>query len=149
MTESLRDRIIRHEGKKLVVYDDATGKRILPGSSVAGHPTIGIGRALDVNGISSDEADYFLDNDIASAKQQLLANYPATANMDEVRQGVLIEMIFQLGIGGVAKFPKMWAAINNQDWAEAANQMLDSAWHKQTPERAEELASIMLHGDDV
>jgi GH24 family phage-related lysozyme (muramidase) len=53
----------REEGLRTLVYDDATGKPIGPGSVVQGHPTIGIGRALDVNGITAVEADFLLEND--------------------------------------------------------------------------------------
>ena len=52
-------------------------------------------------------------------------------------------MVFQLGKMGVSKFSKMWKAIDKQDYEEAANQMLDSRWHKQTKSRAESLATIM------
>lgn len=53
------------EGLRLTVYDDATGKPIKPGTLVKGHPTIGIGRALDVNGITEAEAEYLKANDVA------------------------------------------------------------------------------------
>ena len=57
-------------------------------------------------------------------------------------------MVFQLGKTGVSKFKKMLKALKKKDYKEAANQMLDSKWHTQTPERAEGLASLMrtLHG---
>ena len=62
------------------------------------------------------------------------------------RQGVMIEMVFQMGVEGVGKFKKFLAAAKDQDWTRAADEMLDSKWHKQTPERAEMLAKIFLKG---
>jgi len=56
---------------------------------------------------------------------------------------VLIEMVFQLGVGGVSKFKKMWSALQEQDYNKASIEMLDSRWAKQTPSRANSLASIM------
>mgnify|MGYP001449884353 CR=1 FL=1 len=56
---------------------------------------------------------------------------------------IIVEMVFQLGMGGVSKFKKMWAALQNQDYEEASVQMLDSKWAKQTPNRAQDLAAIM------
>ena len=65
-------------------------------------------------------------------------------NDDEPKaKEVIVEMVFQLGKGGVSKFKKMWEALAKEDYTEAANQMLDSRWHKQTKSRAESLASIM------
>ena len=52
-------------------------------------------------------------------------------------------MVFQLGIGNVSKFKKMWLALDSEDYVEASKQMLDSKWHKQTKSRCESLASMM------
>ena len=52
-------------------------------------------------------------------------------------------MVFQLGIGGVSKFKKMWEALEKGDYTEASFQMMDSRWAKQTPSRAESLSKIM------
>ena len=56
---------------------------------------------------------------------------------------VIVEMVFQLGVGGVQKFKKMWEALRNGDYQEASVQMLDSRWAKQTPKRAESLSNTM------
>ena len=58
--------------------------------------------------------------------------------------GVFIEMTFQLGATGLSKFKKALAAAKDHDWQECHNQMLDSRWYKQTPNRAKQLAEIML-----
>ena len=52
-------------------------------------------------------------------------------------------MVFQLGIGGVSKFKKALKAVGEEDWDTAADEMLDSKWATQTPERATELSSII------
>jgi len=64
-------------------------------------------------------------------------------DVNHIVKGVIIEMCFQLGKPRVMKFKKMWAAIRNNDLDEAANQMIDSAWHKQTTSRCESLAATM------
>ena len=56
---------------------------------------------------------------------------------------IIVEMVFQLGIGGVSKFKKMFEALRNKDYNEAANQMLDSQWRVQTPKRCQELSDLM------
>ena len=60
-----------------------------------------------------------------------------------VAKQVLIEMVFQLGIGGVGKFKKMWSALDSEDYGEASFQMMDSLWAKQTPKRAAKLSAKM------
>ena len=61
--------------------------------------------------------------------------------------GILIEMVFQCGFSGVMKFRKMIANMKDKNWKGAADEMLDSLWAKQTPERANRLADIVReHG---
>ena len=52
-------------------------------------------------------------------------------------------MVFQLGMTGVSKFVNCLKAIKEEDWATAADEMLDSKWAKQTPSRAEQLSSVI------
>jgi lysozyme len=52
-------------------------------------------------------------------------------------------MTFQMGPAGVGKFKNMLIALQNQSYAEAAAEMLDSRWAKQTPNRAKKLSSQM------
>jgi lysozyme len=135
MTETLTDRIKRHEGFRARVYPDSLGKM-----------TIGYGRCLTTEGISEDEAYMLLDNDITHLKQDLPNSFPWWSALDPIRQDVITEMCFQLGIQGVAKFPSMIAAIKLGDYVAAAREMQNSAWHIQTPDRCEELAQIMETG---
>lgn len=58
-------------------------------------------------------------------------------------QGILCEMIFQMGANGVSKFKNMLLALRNKSYTVAAKEMLDSRWAKQTPNRAKELSSRM------
>ena len=52
-------------------------------------------------------------------------------------------MVFQMGQRGVNGFHNMWNALENNDYDTAANEMLDSTWAEQTPERAIELSERM------
>lgn len=103
------------------VYDDATGRPIVPGSTVEGHPTIGVGRCLDTHGITDAEADALFETDIASVEAGLAANIAWWPRLDAVRQGVLTNMGFQLGVAGVLAFRHMLDALKNAvDEAEPA-----------------------------
>jgi lysozyme len=143
--ETLQQRIERHEGIRFKPYLDTTG-----------HWTIGCGHMLTApqahdyaNGISQAEALDLLDADIARARAEVAKDLPWTSQLCEIRQEVLIEMVFQLGMNGLLGFKNLLYCTRSGDWAGAAHAMLDSEWHRQTPARCEELANLMLSGDEL
>ncbi len=69
-------------------------------------------------------------------------------SIDGFRRDVLIDMCYQLGTAGICCFVKMWEALKNMDYDEAADQMLDSLWKDQTPNRCKLLAERMRNGYD-
>ena len=79
---SLTDLLKRHEGYSRSPY-----------RCTAGALTIGYGRNLDDVGIDRDEADYLLNRDIDRAVSNL-RNEPYWLDLSEVRQAVLISMVF-------------------------------------------------------
>jgi lysozyme len=137
--------LLKHEGMRLKVYDDATGKDLEPGYTLEGHPTIGIGRALDVNGISKQEVMVLLDTDINICIEEA-SKYFWFKELDETRQAVIISMIFNVGALGFSKFKKMIRAMQYNDYVRASEEMLNSSWASQLPIRSKELALMMLLG---
>jgi len=140
MTEALMNRIkaqlVRHEGLRLKPYRCTAGKM-----------TIGIGRNLDDRGISQKEAYAMLERDIQDCEQWLIDEIPEVYNkLDEVRQSVLLNMCFNLGIKGLLGFKNTLAFIGAGDWERAANNMLASKWAKQVGMRAIELSELMRKG---
>jgi len=133
---TLKESLMRAEGLRLKLYRDTEN-----------FWSIGYGRCLDKRGITQVEAEYLLDNDIDAAKKQY-EQLPGwvKSKCNEIRREVIIEMIFQLGLGGVLKFKKMLAAIQAGDFDKAAEEMLASRWHEQTPARCEELSERMRAG---
>ena len=73
------------------------------------------------------------------AAERLIADRPINNTAKEV----IINMVYQIGEGGVSKFKNMWKALDNEHYGEAAFQMLDSLWAKQTPNRANKLSKKM------
>jgi len=132
--ELLRSQLDRHEGLRLRVYRDTVGKA-----------TIGYGRNLDDVGISRDEAEFMLNNDIEKVERQL-ATVSEYRELDAVRQTVIANMCFNLGFRGLMNFSRMWAAIGKGDYEEAAKQMMKSKWASQVGTRAVELSEIMRTG---
>ncbi|MGB1651979.1 MAG: glycoside hydrolase family protein [Acidimicrobiales bacterium] len=134
--DSLEDQLIDHEGLELKPYHCTADKL-----------TIGVGRNIQDRGITEDEARYLLKNDIKIVEDELLTRQPVVAGLDSVRQRVLVDMGFNLGLPILMKFQNMWAAIEDEDYHEAARQMMDSRWADQVGRRAERLAQAMSSGE--
>ena len=88
-----------------------------------------------------------LRNDIKEVCQRL-SHYTWYTELDCVRQRVIVDMVFNLGLGGFLRFQKTIAALEKHDYCEAAKEMLDSRWASQVGQRAERLAQMMRSGED-
>ena len=122
------------------------GLRLKPYKCTEGYLTIGYGRNLETNGISENEAEVMLVNDIYRVMESL-NDYGLLIDHTQPRRDVLINMAFQMGVNGLLKFKKMLRALDDRNYSLAAKEMLDSLWAKQTPERAKRLARQMRVGD--
>ena len=127
--------LIRHEGLKLKPYKCTAGKL-----------TIGVGRNIEDMGITEDEAIYLLRNDVARFAAELAQAKPIVKSLDDVRYYVLLNMAFNLGVSRLLKFEKMWKAIEDQRYVDAALEMKDSRWCEQVGGRCSELAALMESG---
>lgn len=111
--------------------------------------TIGIGRLIDQRrggGISRAEALFLKRNDVARGRQELDDAAPWWRDLDDVRQRVVQNMTFNLGVGWIKAFPTTVAAIRRGDWRAAAAGMRGSLWAQQVGARAERLAKMMETG---
>jgi lysozyme len=107
--------------------------------------SIGIGRNLDGNGITKDEAIYLMRNDIERCTSELMS-YSWYRSQPRVIRLALINMCFNLGLTRLLKFKKMIAALSIHDYETAANEALDSRWAKQVGSRATDIADIIRAG---
>lgn len=132
---TLKDLIKRHEGKRLKPYRCTAGKL-----------TIGFGRNLEDKGITEEEAEFMLDNDIKAVISACRETFSWFAFLDNVRQAVVADMVFNLGLSGFLKFKNTIAAIRSRNWEGAADEMKNSAWYGQVGTRAERLVEMMRTG---
>lgn len=100
---------------------------------------VGYGRNVMTRGISQDEAEYLLGNDIHAARVDC-STIPFFASLSIPRQGVLLSMHYQLGFHGLLGFRKMLAFLVDGEWANAADALLDSTYATQVPDRAHRLS---------
>src|SRR4030042_478069 len=133
--EKLINLLKKHEGIRLKPYLDTVGKL-----------TIGVGRNLDDVGISKDEAEMMLSNDIDRSIYDLNRHLPWWINLDETRQMVLIDMCFNLGISRLLGFENTLKSIASGEYEIASQQMLQSKWAGQVGNRAKKLSQMMKEG---
>jgi len=128
----LANQLIYHEGLRLKPYKDTVGKL-----------TIGIGRNLTNVGISEVEARFLLENDVTNIIKQLDNSIPWWRDQSEVRQHVLLDMAFNLGIAGLLQFKNTLIMIQYGNYELAAKGMLQSKWATQVGKRAIRLSEMM------
>ncbi len=136
--EALVRQLVAEEGLRLAPYVDTVGKT-----------SIGVGRNLTDVGISQAEALMLLDSDIARAEAGLDQAFPWWREMSEVRQRVLCDMCFNMGLATLRTFERTLASMRKGDYAAAAVGMLASHWAEQVGRRARRLAQMMQTGADV
>lgn len=137
--ERLRQYLIVAEGLRLKPYHDTVGKL-----------TIGVGRNLTDVGISALEAYALLDHDIDRAIIALVGKFPWLDEQDPVRQAVLVELAFNMGIASLAGFTNTLAAFRLNDYPKAADGLKKSKWYRQVQaSRSARLISMTLTGEWV
>ncbi len=145
MIDKLAEILTVDEGKRTLCYDDATGETIKPGTTVKGNITIAIGRDIQNFGLSEDEIQMLLKNDIKRVIEEA-NNFPFYNSLNEVRKIVILSMLFNLGLTRFNKFVKFKKALHAGSYTTAANEMRDSLYYKQLSHRVEKLAVWMDSG---
>jgi len=137
--EDTADMIKRHEGLRHKIYIDTEGV-----------PTGGWGHAFHVGSeLPFDVCLRLFNHDFGNAIADVeFIKKKFGLDINGVREGVLIDMAFQLGRARLLEFKKMLAALIIEDYDEAAAQILDSKAAKQCPSRYKELSILMKKGDD-
>ena len=138
----MRDKLIKmlkvHEGVETYAYKCSENKT-----------TIGVGRNVDKNGglgLSDDEVDYLLQNDINRVVSELDSEYYWFSDLDDVRQDAMTDISFNLGQTRLRAFKKALSAMSEGDWDEAADQFMDSRWSEQVGIRAKNLTEMIRSG---
>jgi len=132
MNHDLIQRLIEHEGFHPRPYPDPLS---------GGKPwTFGHGLTY----LTKEESLMVVHLRLASIHEKLHARKPFFDQLPLEVQLVLVEMAYQMGIGGLMNFKNTWKHLENQDFNRASQEMLDSQWAKtQTPSRAQNLSKII------
>lgn len=139
--KKLIEMLKRHEGVETHAYECSAGK-----------VTVGVGRNIDQRGgmgLSPDEIDYLLENDIERVIKELAKEYPWFSDLDDVRKDAMIDIGFNLGATRLRGFKRALSAMESGDYKVAATEFLDSRWAKQVGGRALELSDLIKTGEYV
>jgi lysozyme len=142
-TPALFTDLERDEGCRLHAYQDGGGVW-----------TIGYGHTgREVHGGLSwtpVQAMLTLQSDVAATRRGLDTAMPWWATLDDVRQDVLANMAFNMGVHGLMNFGKTLADVRAGNYSLASAEMLLSDWAKDAPvgvgPRATRLAAMMKTG---
>lgn len=147
-TAYLRSDLRRDEGTRRRPYKDSLGIWTDGvGHNIQADPAMLARLAyLLQRDLTDAEIDALLDHDIAAVCHNLDNQLPWWRGLDDLRQDVLANMAFNLGIAKLLGFKNTLAAIQRHDWATAASHMLQSLWASQVGARSTRLANQMLTG---
>lgn len=130
---NLINSIAFHEGFSPVAYPDPLTK---------GKPyTFGHG----LTSITENESIEIVKNRITTIRAQLSMLYPPYTKLPEDVRDILEEMAYQMGVKGLLAFKNTLIAISQKDYKKASQNMINSLWAKQTPKRAQTLATRMAN----
>lgn len=121
-----------HEGFKPKVY-----------KCTEGYDTIGYGFAIKDLIIDEDVADLILMKKLFILLERIHIAFAWFKEIDDKAKGVVVNMCYQIGLRGFSKFKKTIYYLETQQYEEVADEMLDSLWAKQTPNRANQLSDII------
>lgn len=145
ITQRLIDQLKSDEGFRAEPYHDHLGWL-----------TIGYGTLIDPRKGARGVDDLLVDGKLPERTAEgllvtklqrmvdhLLREEPRVALMPQHVQEALYNMIYQMGVHGVLKFRNMWKHLKAGDWEMAAVEALNSRWARQTPNRANRVATLM------
>lgn len=125
---NVREQLIRDEGMRRVPYQDSKG-----------YLTLGVGHKITTP-LSDRAINVILDDDIEAAETDCRSHFFWYERLSECRKAVIVGLRFNCGMTGLLEFRRMIAALMDEDYQRAANEILDS---ELAPLRARRFAQQM------
>ena len=140
--DQLRKELEVDEGVKYEIYNDHLG-----------YPTFGIGHlVIDIDPeygqevgtpVSEDRVAEAFDKDVTTVIADCEVLYPDFDELPEECQLIIANMMFNMGRPRLKQFKGMKRGVDSRDWNAAADEMIDSNWYRQVPNRAGRLVKRM------
>ncbi len=121
----IKKRLIDFEGMVLKSYTCPTG-----------YTSVGVGRNLETNGITEEEAMYLLNNDISSVIKKLDKHWIAWRKLPITAQYVCIDLVFNMGVNSFMSFRRTRCYMELGEWEKAGDELLNSKYAEQVGRRA-------------
>ncbi len=142
MIDKLREDLEKDEGCVYAVYLDHLGKK-----------TVGIGHLCRESDqefymevgfqVSEERVSELFEKDISWTINDCYKLLPDFDMLPEEARLICANMMFNLGVNRMGNFKKFLAAVEDRNWSVAAEEMLDSKWNKQVPNRSNRLVERM------
>ena len=121
----IKKRLIDFEGLVLKSYVCPTG-----------YTSVGVGRNLETNGITEEEAMYLLNNDISTVIKKLDKHWIAWRKLPIKAQYVCIDLVFNMGVNSFMSFRRTRCYMELGEWEKAGDELLNSKYAEQVGRRA-------------
>lgn len=146
-----------NEAQLIVELRRDEGVRYVPYRDTKGIPTVGVGHNLQASPLpagwtyplTDDQVNQLLMSDLANVFSDLNRDLPWWTDLNDVRQRVIANMMFNLGSNRLLGFKNTLAAMRQGRYDDAAAGMLNSAWASQVGARAQRLAQMMRTGESL
>ena len=141
--DELREEIAADEGVKYEIYRDHIGYKTMG----IGHLCIaGVDPEYDLavgTPVFVERVNELFDKDIKRTIADCKIVHDDFDDLPDEAQKILANMCFQMGLGRFMKFHLTHDLVKKRDWDGVSQEMLDSRWAEQTPERAQRLSRRM------
>ncbi|HEX3809620.1 MAG TPA: hypothetical protein VHW02_07935 [Rhizomicrobium sp.] len=136
--------LIGEEGERFVVYDDATGKQIGPGDTLQGHPTVGIGHALDLTPFTDAQARMICGWDIDAKTPAVYTQWPWLSTQTEPRQRGVADLAFNMGVQKLSAFTTFLSLLKAGKFDAASEDLAATAWAREVgPARTAHIQNLI------
>jgi len=146
--DQLKQELAEDEGCKYEIYLDHLGL-----------PTVGIGHLITEDDpeaqlgvgtpVSEERVNMLFRRDIAVTVEDCHRLYDDFKDLPEEAQLIIANMMFNLGYPRLSKFVGMKSCVDKRDFNGAAEEMIDSKWFDQVPNRAKRLVARMRSIEDA
>ena len=154
MNRNLIDDLIqKHEGRNPCVYKDTLGNLTIgvgwnldDPTAVAVAHTFGLNLLALQNGtecLSDEQIDDVMDYQVSKVILWLQGAITGWETLPDNAQAVCVDMGFNLGKPRFMGFHRFIGAIEAGDWPTAVNELVDSAWYEQVPNRAKDNIELL------
>ena len=130
--ENLKNTLIEDEGIELKLYQCTSGKN-----------TIGVGRNLDDRGISHETAMQMLEEDIEIVQHEIKQSINFYDGLPDIVQQAICNLVFNMGMPRYLQFKRHLVHLRNHDFDKAADELLDSKYASQLPNRSKRVAHMI------